>query len=666
MSDISFIFGGEYCSPPAPDRSAPEQQVVDAMRSAGLDPPDCITMDGKIHRFQSDSKRPEKTGWYCLYRDGIPAGAFGCWRADVDELWRADIGRELSYRESLEHEARMIEAKAARDAELIEERERAARIASSAWEKAKEAVSHPYLSSKGVQGHGARLADDGRLMLPLYDSNGRLSSIQYIDKDGRKLFLSGGAVKGCFTVIGQLEGARTRFVAEGYATAATVHEATGEPCIVAYSASNLPAVAKAMREMLGASADIAIVADNDASGTGQKQGRIAAENAGARLIIPPEVGDVNDYAKSGKDVAALLMPPVSEWLIHADDFSLQPSPIKWAVKRWIQDEALVMIHGPSGGGKTFVVLDWCLRIAAGVVEWCGHKVSPGAVVYLAGEGHHGLRGRIAAWKHYHNSGPLYMWLSPSGCDLNKADGYARVANSIRALPIPPRVIVVDTLHRFLSGDENSSMDAKTMLDACAELMREFRCTVILVHHTGVSEDAQHRARGSSAWKGALDIEISVVPGKKGGPMEIIQRKSKDAELVDSVHLEIVSVAIPGWIDDDGEPVTSAVVVKADAPVAVAKESKLDKHRKMFENAWFASDAEERQGSPYLSRSAFQAFLVSNQGLSESSAKMYVKPSVEGKPIYELLLAGVIQPYEHGWIVISEADASAMMLKRGQR
>jgi hypothetical protein len=209
------------------------------------------------------------------------------------------------------------------------------------------------------------------------------------------------------------------------------------------------------------------------------------------------------------------------------------------------------------------------------------------------------------------------------------------------------------------------MDAKTMLDACAELMREFRCTVILVHHTGVSEDAQHRARGSSAWKGALDIEISVVPSKKGGPMEIIQRKSKDAELVDSVHLEIVSVAIPGWIDDDGEPVTSAVVVKADAPVAVAKESKLDKHRKMFENAWFASDAEERQGSPYLSRSAFQAFLVSNQGLSESSAKMYVKPSVEGKPIYELLLAGVIQPYEHGWIVISEADASAMMLKRGQ-
>ena len=60
-----------------------------------------------------------------------------------------------------------------------------------------------------------------------------------------------------------------------------------------------------------------------------------------------------------------------------------------------------------------------------------------------------------------------------------------------------------------------------MLDACGHLQAEFGCAVILVHHTGVSDEAQHRARGSSAWRGALDIEISVVPGGEDSPMQII-------------------------------------------------------------------------------------------------------------------------------------------------
>ncbi len=70
-----------------------------------------------------------------------------------------------------------------------------------------------------------------------------------------------------------------------------------------------------------------------------------------------------------------------------------------------------------------------------------------------------------------------------------------------------------------------------MLDACGALISEFGCSVILVHHTGVNSETQHRARGSSAWRGALDIEVSIVPtSENGDPMEIIQRKSKDAEL----------------------------------------------------------------------------------------------------------------------------------------
>ena len=268
--------------------------------------------------------------------------------------------------------------------------------------------------------------------------------------------------------------------------------------------------------------------------------------------------------KSGGDLSALLFPPVDDWLVQADAFSEQPAPVKWQIKNWLQSEALIMVHGPSGGGKTFMVLDMVMTIASkGVVnEWFGNKVRHGTIVYLAGEGHHGLRGRVAAWKQHKNVSELDMWLSRHGLDLNTPVGYQKTSDAIRALPNSPEIIVVDTLHRFLEGDENSATDAKTMLDACSALIQEFGCSVILVHHTGVSSEAQHRGRGSSAWRGALDIEISVIPGTT---IEIVQRKSKDAEEAAPVFAELQSVPIKGWFDEDGDPSTSAVLIEGEAP-----------------------------------------------------------------------------------------------------
>jgi len=321
------------------------------------------------------------------------------------------------------------------------------------------------------------------------------------------------------------------------------------------------------------------------------------------------------------------------------------------------------VHGPSGGGKTFVVLDWCLRMASGMAEWCGQKVKPGRIVYLAGEGHHGLRGRIAAWKHRHQAGSLSMWLSRDGCDLNTAEGYLKVVEQVRALGYSPEVIVVDTLHRFLSGDENSAQDAKTMLDACNRLMSEFGCSVVLVHHTGVSDEAQHRARGSSAWRGALDIEISIVPGKEGVPMQIVQRKSKDAELAETIHVELQQVAIPGWRDEDDQQVTSAVIVQAQAPIVAKKDSKIDSHRKTFENAWWGTGAEEREGLPYISRSALKDKLAAD-GRKPRTIENDLSPAYPEKLIGALILAELISPLEHGWVVVDNVQSSAMMMRKG--
>jgi KaiC/GvpD/RAD55 family RecA-like ATPase len=486
-------------------------------------------------------------------------------------------------------------------------------------------------------------------MAPLFAADGTLSSLQYIDADGGKLYHPGGATGGRYWSVGALD-SDLIYVAEGFATAATIHEVTGKPCVVAYSASNLVPVTGSLQASHPA-AKLVIVADNDLSGVGQRYGEQAAAKHGARLILVPIPGDANDYRAAGHDLAALLNPPIDQWLIPADDFSAQPAPIRWLVKGWLQDRALIMVHGPSGGGKTFVVLDWVLTMASGANVWNGMKVRPGPVVYLAGEGHQGLRGRVAAWKQHHGVPRLDMWLSKGGCDLNTREGLRRVVDAVRELAVTPSVIVVDTLHRFLNGDENKAQDAKTMLDACAELMAAFDCAVILVHHTGVSDEAQHRARGSSAWRGALDIEISVVPGNaKGDPIQIVQRKSKDAELSDDLTAELMSVPITGWLDEDGEQVCSAVVALTDRRPAQRDGAKTHQHQQTFRRAWEHGGSVWRDALPYVSRHDLRSVFLMD-GVSENVVRNYLNPNASHRPVNVLTQAGYIAATTDGWHLI---------------
>jgi phage/plasmid primase-like uncharacterized protein/KaiC/GvpD/RAD55 family RecA-like ATPase len=667
MSDLSSILGGPWSPPEQQAPAAPDIQLKDAMLGAGLKPPETLHLDGKVHRFNSGTKGEkghDKPGWYIIFNDGIPAGRFGCWRSGVELTWKADIGRSLTVAEEMAQSRRLSEAKAQRDVEQAKTREVAANTVDLIWSQAGAASpEHPYLQRKGIQPNGARITGDGRLMVPLYNSDGELSSIQYIDHQGGKLYHPGGQTGSMFWLVGSTDDVDTLYIAEGFATAATISEVTGKPCAVAYSASNLVPVTGILKE-LHPTLDICIVADNDASGVGQRYAEQASAKFGVRMTMPPIEGDANDYVQTGHDLALLLKPPIAtDYLIPADGFSAQPAPISWLVKHWIQDQALVMVHGPSGGGKTFVTLDWMLHIASGKASWFGHKVKAGNMVYLAGEGHHGLRSRIAAWKHHNNVTSLNMWVSKSGVDLNTAEGYLKVLEAVRALKIKPSVITVDTLHRFMAGDENSAQDAKTMLDACAALMQEFDCTVILVHHTGVSDEAQHRARGSSAWRGALDIEISVVPSKPGKPMEIIQRKSKDAEMAHTVYVELESVAIPNWFDEDGEQVTSAVVVKGEAPESAKK---TNAGFVSFEKAWWTSGAEDRGGAPYLTRSALVDYGKENglEGTKQKRITDAIKPDlISGSFIAPLIEAKLIEPHENGWLVIDPGTASGMMLKK---
>jgi len=659
MADITEIWRDKVPVDP------PEIQFKNAIEEAGLDAPAEIIFDGRIHRFNSGSSgrsnRSDKSGWYIAFGGGsIAAGKFGDWRLSIENKWRQDIGRHLTPSEELEFSRRMEAARQARiEAEQVMH-DNVSEVVEKIWSEAAAATDHPYLVKKKIHPHGARVTGDGRLIVPLFNDDGELTTLQYIDGSGGKLYHTGGKTGGSFWRVGDNDDGNI-YVAEGFATAATIAETTSKACYVAYSASNIPTVVGQLRERYGRK-KIIVVADHDKSGVGKSYADQASAKHGSITIVPPIEGmDANDYLLDGNDLAALLEPPepVHDWLIDGNEFTKKPAPISWYVKNWIQNRSLMMVHGPSGSGKTFLVLDWCLRMAADEMEnrdWCGNKTKSLPVVYLAGEGHYGLRARVAAWMQHFSVPSIKFWMSKTGTDLNEPSGLDKVIENVRSLSVPPKIIVVDTLHRFLNGDENSAQDAKTMLDSCAALIEEFDCTVILVHHTGVSEEAQHRARGSSAWRGALDIEVSVKPGNGSRPIEVIQRKMKDSEMKDSLFFELRPVTINGWKDEDNEPVKSVVLESVSAPAKVDKKtSKIEEHRKRFERAWHAGHRErDGQKRPHVNRYQMINFLTGPMiGMSESAAKKACQAD-PSRMIGALIDAEYIIPEGNGWSATNES------------
>ena len=337
-----------------------------------------------------------------------------------------------------------------------------------------------------------------------------------------------------------------------------------------------------------------------------------------------------------------------------EEFLAGEAAIPWLIDGWIQENCLMMVHGPSASGKTFLVLDWCLRLSAMEMQnrnWCGHKTKSCQVLYLVGEGQKGLRTRIRAWQQHHRVSENDFHVLPKADDLDREEVFTVLAEEVGQLGLRPGIIVVDTLHRYFSGDENSARDAKAMLESCAKLMDRFGCAVILVHHTGLAADAQHRARGSSAWRGALDIEVSVKPKTARAPIEIIQRKMKDSEEAENKYFKLTSV--PLMQHDQVSPrVKSVVIEQVDKPKeANSKRDKLDAACLRFRNATRYRPGRDGLGRIHIRRLSMLAFLQSKAvGMTEKSARRSVQPD-STRFIGMLLDAGLIEKFEEGWSVV---------------
>lgn len=267
-------------------------RFLDTLRAASLEPAKPLSLvDGKLERFRVvGDKAGSRNGWAVLHHHPILAGAFGSWKTGESHTWHEDRPvMDPEARAELRRQVRaMQQARAEEEAKV---RAEAAAKAASLWERARPATdAHPYLVAKQVRAYGIRQLRE-MLLIPTRDEHGHLHTLQFIGADGAKRFLTGGRIRGCYCAIGRP--ADVLLVCEGYATAATLHQATGHATAAAFSAGNLEPVARALRAKFPRLA-LVLAADNDYATPGNPgltAALAAARAVGGRVAVPtfPEV-----------------------------------------------------------------------------------------------------------------------------------------------------------------------------------------------------------------------------------------------------------------------------------------------------------------------------------------------------------------------------------------
>jgi putative DNA primase/helicase len=233
-------------------------QFKSAMSQAGLNCPSTPIADGAIHRFKQDGDK-DTPCWYVLHiiNDKLAFSAFGCCKRDIKEKWCNRTINTLTAGEKTIYKQKQDQWQKELKEVQVKAKERACYI----WERSSsDFTAHPYLENKQVKSFGLRLHKN-MLLVPLYDENNELCSLQFITSTGDKRFKKDCRTKGCYFVIGKVT--EIIYIAEGYATAATIHEITNCHTIVAFNANNLLPIAKKIRDKYSKH-EIIICADNDA------------------------------------------------------------------------------------------------------------------------------------------------------------------------------------------------------------------------------------------------------------------------------------------------------------------------------------------------------------------------------------------------------------------
>lgn len=329
-----------------------------------------VHVDDRIHRYKTQGDHEENC-WYILHANGndFVAGAFGCWKRQIKVSWCSRDKSTFTKDEWQEATRAWKKAEAARADEQRQKEEEARRKCAQMFPAA-QPQDHPYLFDKGVKAHGPvtlctnDLYPDW-LALPLQDADGVIHSAQFIADDGTKKFMWGGRVKGCYYPLAERETGPV-VICEGYATGASIFEATGWMTICAMNCGNLQEVATAIHKK-HPTRTIVIAADNDSfteGNPGITKAQAAAKSVAALVAFPTfsdndffdKPSDFNDLHRlSGitevrKQIERAF--PVFATAIGTLSYPEENDPAELLKHRYLCRHGGLLIAGPSGMGKS--------------------------------------------------------------------------------------------------------------------------------------------------------------------------------------------------------------------------------------------------------------------------------------------------------------------------
>jgi putative DNA primase/helicase len=240
------------------------------LHAAGLIIKDALQVGTvKPVRCRVEGGDKERRGWYRLYEmpldsgDSLLVGSYGVWQGNDNGATKIELpklGRErMTVAQAEALKARMLADRKAAAAELAQQHERAAVRAARGWAQcSREAGENAYLTRKGLPPgrlYGARITKQGNLVIPIGDARGKVWGLQVIYSDpavkakkgrDKDYWPTGLAKQAHFHLIGLVGRGSIVLLCEGFATGATLHEATGLPVAIAFDAGNLLPVAKAL------------------------------------------------------------------------------------------------------------------------------------------------------------------------------------------------------------------------------------------------------------------------------------------------------------------------------------------------------------------------------------------------------------------------------------
>jgi hypothetical protein len=247
-------------------------------------------------------------------------------------------------------------------------------------------------------------------------------------------------------------------------------------------------------------------------------------------------------------------------LVSSSTLTADQTNTNWLIKDLITDSSLGLLFGLSGSGKSFLALDMAFCIAAGI-DFHGHRVIPGNVVYIAGEGYAGLKKRIKALEIKYGMKAPNLFISRQSASLTDADSAKDVRLAIDSICQDASLVIIDTMHRnFGEGDENSASDFGLFISNIDKYLRQNHETVIVVHHSGHNDT--ERSRGSSSIRAAMDFEYKVSMSgdvRKGmAHIKLSCTKMKDDEPAEDLFFEVTQQPIE-WFDEDGVEINSLIL-----------------------------------------------------------------------------------------------------------